>query len=305
MIKGFLTIHHGNQELGTLYLDLYDDIVPRTVQNFQAFLEGTTTKPTWTYRNSVSHRLIPGFMIQFGDITKGDGTGSISIYGDAFDDENFKLQHDRIGTMSMANAGKNTNGSQFFVTFKTTPSLNGKHVVFGYVDLTKSHSVLKQLEQITTDPTNDRPLQPVVIVDCGVLDDDKSNPVATDTSSNVVQETQKLQPPQKDQEPIQEEDDQDEEEDTSNMTKAQAIKNRLRKLKMKMNQARQLNHKALLTEGEAMMMQGGNKLSRKMRQQQQNTKKTTDPLAYSLVESAASSLVRIYLDDFFVALLES
>jgi peptidyl-prolyl cis-trans isomerase B (cyclophilin B) len=278
MIKGFLTIKHGHEEIGTLHIDLHDEIVPRTVQNFRAILQGTGSL---TFRNSISHRLIPGFMAQFGDITKGDGTGGVSIFGESFEDENFILKHDRKGVLSMANAGKDTNGSQFFVTFKTAPFLDGKHVVFGYVNLEKSRFVLRKLEDIKTD-SNDKPLKPVIIVDCGVVLEENENgqgntlPVSTDRTSAAREEsTEQMQ-------------EEEEEEDTSNMTHSQVIKNRLRKLKMKMNQARQLNHKALLNEGEA-MMNGGGKASRKG---QNKADKKADTQAYSLVESAASSMVR-------------
>jgi cyclophilin family peptidyl-prolyl cis-trans isomerase len=284
MIQGFLTIKHGHEEIGTLHIDLHDEIVPRTVENFRTLLQGTSGR-TMTYRNSISHRLIPGFMAQFGDITKGDGTGGISIYGESFDDENFILKHDRKGVLSMANAGKDTNGSQFFVTFKTAPFLDGKHVVFGYVDLEKSHFVLRKLQDIKTD-SNDKPLKPVTIVDCGVVLPKDNNDNGQEGNTLVPVSTTAEEPVEQQ---IQEEEE--EEEDASNMTQSQAIKNRLRKLKMKMNQARQLNHKALQMEGEA-MMHGGGGGGRASRKGQNRRDKKADPEAYSLVESAASSMVR-------------
>ena len=149
-MKAYLTISHGdNTHLGTLRLNLRPDIVPRTVENFVHFLTTTSSGKKSSssaidnkggsdeaagYRNSTFHRIIPKFMAQGGDFLKHDGTGSTSIYGPSFADENFQLSHSQRGTLSMANSGADTNGCQFFITFKATAHLDGKHVVFGYVD---------------------------------------------------------------------------------------------------------------------------------------------------------------------------
>ena len=129
----FFDIKIGSGRARRLALRLYDDIAPKTCRNFRSLCTGElgmgvgTGKPL-CYKNSFFHRIIPGFMIQGGDFSKGDGTGGESIYGCKFNDESFIKKHSKGGLLSMANAGPNTNGSQFFITLSSTPHLDGKHV---------------------------------------------------------------------------------------------------------------------------------------------------------------------------------
>lgn len=181
----YFDIEIDQKPVGRIVIGLHGGVVPKTVHNFETLSRGDTKMGSVSlmYKGSTFHRIIPGFMIQGGDITKHNGTGGRSVYGTSndgrFHDENFVLQHTGPGIVSMANSGPNTNGSQFFITTSRTAHLNKRHVVFGTV--VDGWDVVQLIESYGS--SSGKPMANVCIVDAGVLE---NNHNAGDGTSVVI-----------------------------------------------------------------------------------------------------------------------
>uniref|UniRef100_UPI00398F1F87 peptidyl-prolyl cis-trans isomerase D n=1 Tax=Pristiophorus japonicus TaxID=55135 RepID=UPI00398F1F87 len=166
----YLDVKIAGETVGRIVLELFADVCPKTAENFRALCTGekgigpTTGKPLH-FKGCPFHRIIKQFMIQGGDFSNQNGTGGESIYGEKFEDENFHYKHDQVGLLSMANAGPNTNGSQFFITTVPTPHLDNKHVVFGRA--LKGMGVIKMLENVEV--KDEKPVKQCIIEHCGEI----------------------------------------------------------------------------------------------------------------------------------------
>ncbi|XP_077160126.1 NK-tumor recognition protein isoform X2 [Paroedura picta] len=184
----FFDIEINREPVGRIIFQLFSDVCPRTCKNFLCLCTGEkgigkTTRKKLCYEGSTFHRVVKNFMIQGGDFSEGNGKGGESIYGGYFKDENFILKHDRAFLLSMANRGKHTNGSQFFITTKPAPHLDNVHVVFGLV--ISGFEVIEQIENLKTDAAS-RPYADVRVINCGVL--------VTKSAKTVLEKKRKASP---------------------------------------------------------------------------------------------------------------
>ncbi|XP_058879379.1 NK-tumor recognition protein-like isoform X2 [Acipenser ruthenus] len=183
----YYDVEINREPVGRIVFQLFSDVCPKTCTNFLGLCtgekgRGKTTGKKLCYKGSTFHRIVKNFMIQGGDFIEGNGRGGESIYGGYFEDENFVLKHDRAFLLSMANRGKDTNGSQFFITTKTAPHLDGVHVVFGLV--ISGFEVIKHIENLKTDAAS-RPYADVRVIDCGQL---------TKPANDVLERSKKISP---------------------------------------------------------------------------------------------------------------
>ena len=169
---------------GRFVMALFGEAAPATVMNFLAITRGYTRgNETLAYKNSLIHRIVPDFVVQMGDITEGDGTGGKSIYGERFNDEDFLLSHRSAGWVAMANHGKDTNNSQFYILLNRSRWLDGKHVVFAKVR--EGMDVVRTLGELESDPNTAIPAKRILISDCGTNLLDRKYEMSEDMLDNV------------------------------------------------------------------------------------------------------------------------
>ncbi|CAH1797589.1 unnamed protein product [Owenia fusiformis] len=169
----------GEDYNGRFVVALFGDTAPMTTLNFKSIVEGYKRgKETLWYKGTNIHRIVPDFVIQMGDITVGDGTGGRSIFGEKFNDEDFVLSHRAPGWLAMANHGKDTNASQFYILLNKARWLDGKHVVFGKV--VRGMDVIRTLGEVPADPNTAVPKKKVKIVDCGIVGIEKKYDLKND-----------------------------------------------------------------------------------------------------------------------------
>ena len=162
----YFIISIGNNVLGKIKFELFDNEAPKTCKNFRHLCTKSLLNNKYPdYQGTIFHRVIKNFMLQGGDITNFDGTGGLSMYGVKFDDENLDLEHNQPGLLCMANSGKDTNNSQFYITLKETPWLDKKHVVFGII--LEGFDIIKKIELLEVNG-EDKPLEEIRIVKCGL-----------------------------------------------------------------------------------------------------------------------------------------
>ncbi|CAK7901579.1 peptidyl-prolyl cis-trans isomerase D [[Candida] anglica] len=173
--KVYFDVVEDDKPIGRIVIGLFGTIVPKTAENFRQL--AVSDDPKFGYQGSIFHRIIPNFMLQGGDFETGKGYGGKSIYGGKFEDENFTLKHDRPYRLSMANAGKNTNGSQFFITTVVTSWLNNAHVVFG--EVVEGFDVVDYMEKVKTS-RGDVPVKRLSIIKSGELELEAEEEVVKD-----------------------------------------------------------------------------------------------------------------------------
>ena len=304
--KVFLDIAIGSKQAGRVVFELYSDVTPLTAENFRGLCTGEygvgkRINKKLHYRGNKFHRIIDGFVMQGGDIENGDGSGGESIYGREFRDENFMRRHAHAGILSMANCGKDTNGSQFFITLKECPHLDGKHVVFGQV--IEGMDIIFDCAQIPTD-IHDKPRIPVTIFDCGELKggknqngDEENEEALTNMPLKKRERLEKLQALEdenlkeaEEPEPIKGVVEVDDNIDNND----EKPDDRLRELRLRINQAKKLNNKAVIEENERLNNPQFDRIrKRKEWQEQQNEyishleKKGIDKKKLYLTETAA------------------